>query len=420
MSHCVAPNCWNLKHQSQEQVHFEEEEDNETNRSSHISNPMSNHEVAELTWQNGQLAFHGLNRHLPTASSKPTWGISGDTLESIVHQATCLHTQNHNFSLLQHDQNQTPAVVSSIAASSGSSGRLPTAAVVKKRARSSSDVCGEIPRGGVGEEYASACASASDAFCKENDDSTMMTWASHLSPQTMKAKAVDEDYTYQDGLENQDEEQETRGETGRSQATRRSRASAIHNLSERQRRRHRIKQKMNTLQKLVPNASKTDKASMLDEVIEYLKQLQTQVEMMSMRNMAAQMMMQKTRRQLQMSALARMGVGMGIGILDDNNSLAPNPSPVTAPTHTFLPPPPPSFVTPPPMIPTRFAAAAQANSDASSHGSIPSPDPYCTLLAQSMNMELYNNKMAALYRPQINQTTQTSSNPSRSNNVAKD
>lgn len=177
---------------------------------------------------------------------------------------------------------------------------------------------------------------------------------------------------------------------------------------------------MNTLQKLVPNASKTDKASMLDEVIEYLKQLQTQVEMMSMRNMAAQMMMQKTRRQLQMSALARMGVGMGIGILDGNNSLAPNPSPVTAPTHTFLPPPPPSFVTPPPMIPTRFAAAAQANSDASSHGSIPSPDPYCTLLAQSMNMELYNNKMAALYRPQINQTTQTSSNPSRSNNVAKD
>ncbi|KAB2037996.1 hypothetical protein ES319_D03G114400v1 [Gossypium barbadense] len=293
MSHCVAPNCWNLKHQSQEQVHFEEEEDNETNRSSHISNPMSNHEVAELTWQNGQLAFHGLNRHLPTASSKPTWGISGDTLESIVHQATCLHTQNHNFSLLQHDQNQTPAVVSSIAASSGSSGRLPTAAVVKKRARSSSDVCGEIPRGGVGEEYASACASASDAFCKENDDSTMMTWASHLSPQTMKAKAVDEDYTYQDGLENQDEEQETRGETGRSQATRRSRASAIHNLSER-RRRHRIKQKINTLQKLVPNASKTDKASMLDEVIEYLKQLQTQVEMMSMRNMAAQMMMQQT------------------------------------------------------------------------------------------------------------------------------
>ncbi|MBA0824990.1 hypothetical protein Goarm_021618, partial [Gossypium armourianum] len=277
----------------------------------------SDHEVAELTWQNGQLAFHGLNRHLPTASSKPTWGISGDTLDS--------------------------------------------------------DVCGEIPRGGVGEEYASACASASAAFCKENDDSTIMTWASHLSPQTMKAKAMDEDYAYQDGSENQDEEQETRGETGRSQATRRSRASAIHNLSER-RRRHRIKQKMNTLQKLVPNASKTDKASMLDQVIEYLKQLQTQVEMMSMRNMAAQMMMQQTRRQLQMSALARMGVGMGIGILDDNNSLAPNPSPVTAPTHTFLPPPPPSFVTPPPMIPTRFAAAAQANSNASSHGSIPSPD----------------------------------------------
>lgn len=120
---------------------------------------------------------------------------------------------------------------------------------------------------------------------------------------------------------------------------------------------------------------------MLDEVIEYLKQLQAQVEMMSMRNMAAQMMMQQTRRQLQMSALARMGVGMGIGMLDDNNSLPPNPSLVTAPTQTFLPPPPLPLVTPPPMIPTRFGAAAQANSDASSHGSIPAPDPYCTFLA---------------------------------------
>ncbi|AQL01839.1 Transcription factor SPATULA [Zea mays] len=41
---------------------------------------------------------------------------------------------------------------------------------------------------------------------------------------------------------------------------------------------------MKALQSLIPNSNKTDKASMLDEAIEYLKQLQLQVQMLSMRN----------------------------------------------------------------------------------------------------------------------------------------
>uniref|UniRef100_A0A0A9G7B9 BHLH domain-containing protein n=1 Tax=Arundo donax TaxID=35708 RepID=A0A0A9G7B9_ARUDO len=41
---------------------------------------------------------------------------------------------------------------------------------------------------------------------------------------------------------------------------------------------------MKALQNLIPNSSKTDKASMLDDAIEYLKQLQLQVQMLSMRN----------------------------------------------------------------------------------------------------------------------------------------
>ncbi|KAF6143968.1 hypothetical protein GIB67_017576 [Kingdonia uniflora] len=41
---------------------------------------------------------------------------------------------------------------------------------------------------------------------------------------------------------------------------------------------------MKALQNLIPNSNKTDKASMLDEAIEYLKQLQLQVQMLSMRN----------------------------------------------------------------------------------------------------------------------------------------
>uniref|UniRef100_A0A0E0K6I6 BHLH domain-containing protein n=1 Tax=Oryza punctata TaxID=4537 RepID=A0A0E0K6I6_ORYPU len=63
----------------------------------------------------------------------------------------------------------------------------------------------------------------------------------------------------------------------------RSRAAEVHNLSEK-RRRSRINEKMKALQSLIPNSSKTDKASMLDDAIEYLKQLQLQVQMLSMRN----------------------------------------------------------------------------------------------------------------------------------------
>ncbi|XVF54373.1 hypothetical protein PTKIN_Ptkin05aG0176300 [Pterospermum kingtungense] len=450
MSHCTVPN-WNLKHQRQEQVEEEEEKEEQQqqqgNRSSshHVLNPsnahlvpMSNYEVAELTWENGQLAMHGLSGLLPTAPTKPTWGRSSDTLESIVHQATCHNNQKQNFNLLlQHDQVIPAKKTTSIAASSEgnwaetASGRLPmaAAALLKKRARSDSDQCRKNYLSGSIQEVKvdpSACASASATFCKDND-TTMMTWASHESPRSMKTKTTDEDSACHNGSENQDEDRETRGETGRFYSTRRSRAAAIHNLSER-RRRDRINQKMKTLQKLVPNASKTDKASMLDEVIEYLKQLQAQVQIMSMRNMPQMMMPLGMQQHLQMSLLARMGIGvglgMGMGMLDINpmarnasQSLPPlmHPSPVTAPTPAFLPPP---FVAPP-MVPTRIAAA-QANPNATnSNASVPLPDPYCAFLAQSMNMDLYS-KMAALYRPQSNQTTQTASSPLRSNNVRED
>ncbi|CAM0912937.1 unnamed protein product [Alopecurus aequalis] len=65
--------------------------------------------------------------------------------------------------------------------------------------------------------------------------------------------------------------------------SKRTRAAEVHNLSEK-RRRSKINEKMKALQSLIPNSNKTDKASMLDEAIEYLKQLQLQVQMLSMRN----------------------------------------------------------------------------------------------------------------------------------------
>ncbi|XP_022938111.1 transcription factor PIF3-like isoform X1 [Cucurbita moschata] len=67
----------------------------------------------------------------------------------------------------------------------------------------------------------------------------------------------------------------------RGNGSKRSRAAEVHNLSER-RRRDRINEKMRALQELIPNCNKVDKASMLDEAIEYLKTLQLQVQIMSM------------------------------------------------------------------------------------------------------------------------------------------
>ncbi|KAI4963388.1 transcription factor PIF1-like isoform X2 [Hordeum vulgare subsp. vulgare] len=63
--------------------------------------------------------------------------------------------------------------------------------------------------------------------------------------------------------------------------TRRSRSADFHNFSER-RRRDKINEKLKALQELLPNCTKTDKVSMLDEAIDYLKSLQLQLQMLVM------------------------------------------------------------------------------------------------------------------------------------------
>ncbi|KAG8641902.1 hypothetical protein MANES_12G044000v8 [Manihot esculenta] len=72
-------------------------------------------------------------------------------------------------------------------------------------------------------------------------------------------------------------ESEAKRQARGSTSTKRSRAAEVHNLSER-RRRDRINEKMRALQELIPRCNKSDKASMLDEAIEYLKSLQLQVQ----------------------------------------------------------------------------------------------------------------------------------------------
>ncbi|XP_024394544.1 uncharacterized protein [Physcomitrium patens] len=111
--------------------------------------------------------------------------------------------------------------------------------------------------------------------------------------------------------------------TGRVSTTKRSRAAEVHNQSER-RRRDRINEKMRALQELIPNSNKTDKASMLDEAIEYLKMLQLQLQMMSIRTgmTLPPMVMPPGLQHMQMpqmGAIPSMGMvqmGLGMGMMD--------------------------------------------------------------------------------------------------------
>lgn len=86
----------------------------------------------------------------------------------------------------------------------------------------------------------------------------------------------------------------------------------------------------------------TDKASMLDEVIEYLKQLQAQFHMMGMgrMNMPSMniMMPLPMQQQLQMSM---MGMGMGMGVMDINamGRMPPMIPPPPAAAPAFMPMP---------------------------------------------------------------------------------
>uniref|UniRef100_A0A9I9CDG6 BHLH domain-containing protein n=1 Tax=Cucumis melo TaxID=3656 RepID=A0A9I9CDG6_CUCME len=424
MSHCVVPK-WNLSHERQEQVEEEEEKRSfhvpaEKNQHSTTTKPlvpfyqqMAKQGITELTWQNGQLALHGIDGLQPTIPPKPTWNRANDTLESVVNQAK-LQTQGPD--LIQ--QGEPVVHTGRTLAPPGANGKWvergnqePSA---RKRTRSTSDYGGKNVSTSnnnnnnnsntmqVDHGDHSVCGSASAAFCRDNE-TTLMTWASFDSPRSLKTKSIDEDSACHVESENQEEEQDTKRVANRSHSARRSRAAAVHNQSER-RRRDRINEKMKALQKLVPNASKTDKASMLDEVIEYLKQLQAQVQFMSVRSMQQMIMPIGIQQQLQMSLLARMGMGvglgMGMGMLDMSGMPRSAPQALPPLIHpTSVPSTPPAFVPPHFLLPPAIPRQDPTQAKPATNGSV---DPFCAFLAQTMNMDIYN-KMAAFYRQQANE-----------------
>lgn len=157
--------------------------------------------VTELTWQNGQLALHGIDGLQPTVPPKPTWNRANDTLESVVNQAK-LHTQGPN--LIQ--QGEPLVHTGRTLTSSGANGKWvergnqePSA---RKRTRSTSDYGGKNVSTSDNNNNSntmqvdhgdhSVCGSASAAFCRDNE-TTLMTWASFDSPRSLKTKSIDED-----------------------------------------------------------------------------------------------------------------------------------------------------------------------------------------------------------------------------------
>ncbi|WCJ35887.1 basic helix-loop-helix (bHLH) DNA-binding superfamily protein [Euphorbia peplus] len=310
----------------------------------------SNKEIAaELTWENGELGMNGLTLPLPSGQRKiggvVEWnGRSSDTLESIVHQATYCQPQKKSSSGL----------------------------MMNKRTRAELSVNG------------------SSRNCMELSSDWATTTTNNNSLDSSSCPSFNHNKTtlFEDSENKQgDTKAERVRGCGSSRSSRRSRAASVHNQSER-RRRDRINEKMKALQKLVPNAiSKRDKASMLDEVIHYLKQLQSQLQLMTnarhnvnMMSFGIMNMQHQHPLHIQMSLLARsMGMGMGFGIMSPPTNINPNTNTNanTSTTTSFLPPP---FF-------------------------IPSLQPQPTH-SQAMNMEAYN-KMAQLYLQQLNQTTQT-------------
>ncbi|TMX02841.1 hypothetical protein EJD97_019562 [Solanum chilense] len=399
---------WNFSHQKQEQQLVDKEKEENRYTRGHVHNqqnqvdPMSNKcEVAELTWENGQVAMHRLGSNLSNEQTKHTWERAGDTLESIVHQAT-LQKKHHSYIMGSDGQNQANINREK----NVSYGAQQTRGVLKRMRSSDSDP--QLYIGGISLEHLNARASAKD------NDITMITWP------------CNEDSACHGGSENKEEERETKS----SNPSKRSRRAAVHNQSER-RRRDRINEKMKALQKLVPNASKTNKASMLEEVIKYLKQLQAQIQLISYaKNMEQQMMMMSLGMQqphIQMPLLATMGMcSSTAGILNNMTSnLAPAPyqsligsrAPLIYPTSsipTLFPPfMSPPFATPssiPSTLPQPINAESispkltksSAPPNITACTSFPFNHPYNAYLPQSMKMEL-NNEMAAQYLQQGNQ-----------------
>ncbi|XP_058076093.1 transcription factor PHYTOCHROME INTERACTING FACTOR-LIKE 15-like isoform X2 [Magnolia sinica] len=175
----------------------------------------------------------------------------------------------------------------------------------------SSSFAASVAEGQLESEKAFRPAAASSSVCSGNSSGGMLNYTKH-GPKR-KCRDIEES-----GYQSEDADDESVDVRKPTKCPKRSRAAEVHNLSER-RRRDRINEKMRALQELIPNCNKVDKASMLDEAIEYLKTLQMQVQIMSMGTGLCMppMMLPAGIQNLRGPAIPHfphMGVGMGMGM----------------------------------------------------------------------------------------------------------
>ncbi|XP_047976872.1 transcription factor UNE10-like isoform X4 [Salvia hispanica] len=312
--------------------------------------PSLDYEVAELTWENGQLAMHGLG--VPRA---------GGTLESIVSQATfCPPPPNPTADAKDpapwsehHPNPEARTTDAMVPCPNGVRGDA-------SRAGCSSTGSRRVVRAGarsVGES--ATCGGMSvDTWEREfRGPGFTSPTASMISPgNTISGNDRGCVPLHSSSQRNADEEEGRRRDSGKSSVcTKRNRAAAIHNQSER-----------------------NDKASMLDEVIEYLKQLQAQVHMMSRMNMNMNMpsMMLPLALQQQQLQMSMMGcMGMGMGVMDMNTI-------------------------PRPAVPWDNGGDCSAPPQPTAAAASVMPDPLAALLAcqnQPLTMDAYS-RVAAMYQ----------------------
>ncbi|XP_019165861.1 PREDICTED: transcription factor PIF1-like isoform X2 [Ipomoea nil] len=240
------------------------------------------------------------------------------------------------------------------------------------------------PRGGAmsGTEAAGASTGAKEMTVTSSPDDGS---GASVSAEKSTAPATAMDDRKAKGSETDDEGHNADTDFGynakKQTSSKRSRAAEVHNLSERKRR-DRINEKMRALQQLIPRCNKLDKASILDEAIEYLKSLQLQVQMMSLGHGCGMIPMMFPGIQQYMPA---MGIGMGM-----NPPVAPYP--MGGPRF-----PMPAFPMPTPFSmadPSRIQALNHTDPMLNSpHNSSHPPFPTQTQVTPSMNeMAEHSNK----------------------------
>lgn len=166
-----------------------------------------------------------------------------------------------------------------------------------------------------------------------NRDSDTTCWKTgSQSTDTSRQKRKSRDIVESECRSDATELESGSGNKSLSQKSRRARVAEVHNLSER-RRRDRINEKMRALQELIPHSNKSDKASMLDEAIEYMKSLQLQLQLLWMASGMAPMMLPGMQ-----PYMSHMGIRLGPSMLPAIQNLVRLPRlPLGDPAMTMSP-----------------------------------------------------------------------------------